>query len=87
MNAKERGFQKAYENLTKRRLKELGFMDNILDKIPAPCKGKIHNRAGICPKCKTNFVKWSCNDDNGNFLLEVFLPYYCIVSSPLTETK
>tara|TARA_B100001093_G_C25946124_1_gene642964 strand:- start:131 stop:394 length:264 start_codon:yes stop_codon:yes gene_type:complete len=85
MNAKERGYQKAYENLTKNRLKELGFINNILEKIPPPCKGKLHTKAGLCPKCNTKFVKWSCTDDQNNFLLEIFLPYYSISISPLND--
>ena len=86
MDAKDKGYQKAYERITKQRLRELGLMDSVLNKLPGECKGKIHNKAGVCPKCNTKFVKWSCKDEKDKFLLEIYLPYYSLTSSsPLNE--
>ena len=75
MSAQKRGIQAAIEKINSDNIKKYGLVPFDLNKLPEPCKGIQHTKAGICPKCKVKFVKWRCYDDSDNFLYEVCQPY------------
>lgn len=75
MTAQKRGIQAAIEKINSDNMKKYGIVPFDLNKLPEPCKGIQHTKAGICPKCNVKFVKWRCHDENENFLYEVCLPY------------
>ena len=75
MNAQKRGIQKAIEKVNNDNIKRYGLVPFNLQDIPEPCRGILHKRTGVCPKCKIRFVKWRCYDEDNSFLYETYQPY------------
>ena len=75
MNAQKRGIIAAIEKINRDNIKKYGLVPYDVNKLPEPCKGIQHTKAGVCEKCGVKFVKWRCYDESDNFLYEVCLPY------------
>lgn len=75
MNAQKRGIVAAIEKINRDNIKKYGLVPYDVNKLPEPCKGIQHTKAGVCEKCGVKFVKWRCYDETDNFLYEVCLPY------------
>ena len=75
MNAQKRGIIAAIEKINRDNIKKYGLVPYDINKLPEPCKGIQHTKAGVCEKCGVKFVKWRCYDESDNFLYEVCLPY------------
>jgi len=75
MNAQKRGIKKAIEKVNNDNIKRYGLVPFNVQDLPEPCRGILHKRAGVCPKCGIRFVKWRCYDEEDNFLYETYQPY------------
>ena len=64
-----------YNKTNQKNIKKFGLNPYDLKLLPDICKDRLHKKAGICVYCKIEFVKWTCTDENGNFLFETFQPY------------